>query len=142
MPSALRQALERPLDSLRVLGAIARAAFRVGRESQRSTLSDLVERLRRPGGVLPYADPSEAKALLALTLLEPLLPLLPPYGAGRCVKRSLILLDLWSRAGLQPKLHLGLREGDGLRQGHAWVTTRRDRIRTYQPPDTREAFRA
>jgi hypothetical protein len=148
MPNAVRRVLENPLDCLRVLGAIGRAAYRVGRESRdtnlcrQAGLADLVVRLREPGGSRRSSGASDADALLALALVEPLLPLLPPYGSGRCVKRSLILLDLWSRAGLEPSLHLGLREGNGVRQGHAWVTTRNERICTYHPPDIREAFRA
>jgi hypothetical protein len=39
------------------------------------------------------------------------------------MKRSLLLLDLWSRCGLRPRLHLGLRGGGYPgRRGHAWLT--------------------
>jgi hypothetical protein len=71
-----------------------------------------------------------------------LLPVLPPCGAGRCLKRSLLLLDLWSRAGLAPSLHLGVR-GDGkTRGGHAWVETARPDFRTFRSPDVVEAWRS
>jgi hypothetical protein len=125
----------RPLAALRSLAAVARAAVRVGFHEKRS-LPDLVMQLR--------ATPRDhgCDPLLSLAVLERLLPFLPPYGAGRCVKRSLFLLDLWSRAGLAPSLHLGLRAGAGNRGGHAWVTTREPAFETYRPPDVVEAFRA
>ena len=47
---------------------------------------------------------------------------LPPYNLGPCIKRSLLLLDLWSRCGLEPRFHLGVRTKDEQRDGHAWVT--------------------
>ncbi len=57
------------------------------------------------------------------------------------MKRSLFLLDLWSRAGLAPSLHIGLRRSDSDRGGHAWITTRESAFETYRPPDIVEAFR-
>jgi hypothetical protein len=59
-----------------------------------------------------------------LATVEALVFLLPPWRYGRCLKRSLLLLDLWSRCGLSPRLHLGVRrDGErGRHQGHAWVT--------------------
>ena len=51
-----------------------------------------------------------------------LLKLLPPHRFGRCLKRSCLLLDLWSRCGLRPRLHIGtLKEGEE-RRFHAWVS--------------------
>ena len=48
---------------------------------------------------------------------------LPPWGMGPCLKRSLILLRLWSRAGFGVRIHLGFRPGDGAApQGHAWLS--------------------
>ena len=55
-------------------------------------------------------------------LVNRLYRLLPPRGLGPCFKRSLLLLDLWSRCGLAPHLHLGVRVSQGQRQGHAWIT--------------------
>jgi hypothetical protein len=53
-----------------------------------------------------------------------LLILLPLRGLGPCMRRSLVLLDLWSRCGLDPRFHLGAaQDGDHLRL-HAWVTGR------------------
>lgn len=118
------------------LAAIARAAVRVSFHQRRRSLPDLVSSMRStPRG--SFCDPR-----LVLAVLEHLLPILPPYGAGRCVKRSLFLLDLWSRAGLAPSFHLGLRGTAGDRGGHAWVTTGERGLETYRPPDVVEAFRA
>ena len=50
-----------------------------------------------------------------------LAPILPPWGMGRCIKRSLLLVHLWSRCGLDPRLHLGMHADH---RGHAWVSER------------------
>jgi hypothetical protein len=128
--------LSRPVSVIGCLLAIARAAVRVSFHQKRRSLPELVSNLRSTSRT-SFCDP-----LLSLAVLERLLPLLPPYGAGRCVKRSLLLLDLWSRAGLAPSFHLGLLSAGGERFGHAWVTTRERGLETYRPPDVREAFRA
>jgi hypothetical protein len=125
-----------PLSVLLSLAAVVRAAARVSFLQRRRNLPDLVSSLR----VTPrrgFCDPR-----LELSVLERLLPVLPPYGAGRCVKRSLCLLDLWSRAGLAPSFHLGLRGEGADRLGHAWITTREPGFDTYRPPDVVEAWRA
>jgi hypothetical protein len=57
-----------------------------------------------------------------LRLVNHLLRLLPPRGLRPCFKRSLLLLDLWSRCGLAPRFHLGVRRSLDRREGHAWVT--------------------
>ena len=125
-----------PVTVVRSLAAIARAAVRVSFYQGRRSLPDLVSHLRStPRG-------SSGDPRLALAVLERLLPFLPPYGTGRCVKRSLFLLDLWSRAGLAPSFHLGLR-GTGTaggRGGHAWITTGEHGLETYRSPDDVEAF--
>jgi hypothetical protein len=133
------------MHSLSALCAVARAAWRVGWHGGKP-LPDLVSRLKD-------VPRSSADPRLTLRLVERLLPLLPPYGAGRCVKRSLLLLDLWSRAGLAPRLHLGVfsssaaraageSPSDGERGGHAWVTTSSGTLATYRPPDVLEAWTA
>jgi len=41
---------------------------------------------------------------------------------GRCVKRSLLLLEVWSRCGLAPTFHYGVgRDAAGARRAHAWL---------------------
>jgi Transglutaminase-like superfamily len=136
-----------PIRALCALVAILRASLRVARIERRVGLPELVSRLRatgRPRGALDSAlrtDPA-----LPLCLLERMLPVLPPFGAGRCLKRSLLLLDLWSRAGLSPCLHLGVRGGqtgcDGGSRGHAWVSTTSSAFRTLQSEGVVEAWRA
>ncbi len=81
-------------------------------------LEELVGKLR--------ASPTSSIPLdldLVEAILERLLPVLPPWRTGRCVKRSLMLLDLWSRAGLTPRFHLGFLEAREGRTGHAWVSS-------------------
>lgn len=47
-----------------------------------------------------------------------------PVDGGPCLKRSLVLLDLHSRCGLEPRLALAFRpDGAGSGDGHAWLTT-------------------
>jgi len=57
------------------------------------------------------------------SVVSRLLPLLPPPGAGRCLRRSLMLLDLWSRCGMSPIFFMGIRPGEERPSGHAWVVT-------------------
>ena len=74
----------------------------------------LVEVRRLPP---PLRDPAGC-----LRLVNRLLRVLPPRDLGPCFKRSLLLLDLWSRCGLAPRFHLGVRRSVDRREGHAWVT--------------------
>lgn len=105
---------------LLALPAVLRSAWRVRRLARGS-------RLRELPGILRQAPRFRAAWLLRPAWLDGtvarLLPVLPPYGYGPCLKRSLLLLDLWSRCGLEPRLHLGVRrpEEEPL-AGHAWVT--------------------
>src|SRR6185436_476137 len=84
-------------------------------------LDELAARLR---STPRFALPLLAHPEWLLAALDRLLPLLPPRGYGRCLKRSLLLLDLWSRCGLRPRLHLAAptARAGGEREGHAWVT--------------------
>jgi len=98
---------------------VVASALRVARLARRVPLRELPARLRAVGGgrAVERAGWWDGVAVR-------LLPLLPPYGYGRCLKRSLLLLDLWSRCGLEPRLHLGVRRpGESPLEGHAWVTT-------------------
>ena len=54
--------------------------------------------------------------------LRRLLGLLPPRRFGPCLKRSLLLLDLWSRCGLDPRIHIGTLKHEEERRFHAWVS--------------------
>jgi hypothetical protein len=109
--------LRHPWRLARAVAAAYRAGWRVQRGS-RLPFDRLVEELRkgeRFGAAL--ADPD-----LHLRVVFRLSPVLPPWRMGRCMKRSLLLVNLWSRCGLAPCLHLGLPPlGEGL-LGHAWLT--------------------
>ena len=54
-------------------------------------------------------------------ITERLLPWLPPWRMGRCIKRSLILLYLWSRCGIPVRLHIGIHPSQPYR-GHVWLS--------------------
>lgn len=108
-----------PLIRARSLASAVAAAFVVRRQYGRVPLDRLAGLLRTGTPFPPYLrDPR-----LHLESVNLLLPFLPPRGLRPCFKRSLILMNLWHRCGLQPQLHLGVRPGlSGPRSGHAWVT--------------------
>jgi hypothetical protein len=54
--------------------------------------------------------------------VDALLPVLPPRALGTCLRRSLVVAELWSRCGLEPKLHLGVAPRGEVREAHAWLT--------------------
>jgi hypothetical protein len=96
------------------------AGARVARLERKLALGALVDELRRDAG-RPLPRWLARPAWLAGTL-ERLLPVVPPYGYGPCLRRALILLDLWTRCGLAPTIHLGFRLRAPERDGHAWIT--------------------
>lgn len=67
--------------------------------------------------------------------LEALLRWLPPRGMRSCLKRSLLQLDLLSRCGQRPRLHVGARSG-APGDGHAWVTVDGDPLATAAGAET------
>lgn len=110
--------LRRPGRLVRAVLAAFGAAWRVERRASRLPFDRLVEELRAGEPFTgELADP-----VLHLRVVSRLLPALPPWGMGRCMKRSLVLLHLWSRCGLAPCLHLGVALAGGGLQGHAWLT--------------------
>ena len=106
---------------LLALPAVVRAAARLAWLERRLPLEELVARLR---ATRPFAISALVRPEWLVATVDRLLVLLPPWRYGPCLKRSLLLLDLWSRCGLRPRLHLGVRrDGEqGRHQGHAWVT--------------------
>jgi hypothetical protein len=116
----------RALFPAAALPAVLRAAWRVAGPLRRTPIERLPDRLRAVPSYTapPLATPWLRRPADLDAVAARLLPLLPPYGAGRCLKRSLLLLDLWARCGLVPRLHLGARRpGEGALAAHAWVTT-------------------
>jgi hypothetical protein len=101
------------------LVAVAAAAWRVWRGYRRGGLDDLVSSLGRKQLAGTVGDPERLARLV-----EKLLWALPPYGAGPCLRRSLVLFDLWARCGLAPRLHLGVRAREGGVEAHAWIEVR------------------
>ncbi len=100
--------------------AVLRAGLRVAWLARRVPVLELAPRLRE-GKALPVAlrDPERLAAVA-----ERLLGMLPPWSFGRCLKRSLVLLEVWSRCGVEASLHLGMRrEPAGEWEGHAWLST-------------------
>lgn len=104
--------------------AVVRASLRAAWWLRKLPLDQAVERLREvPTTLKPFRSRPRWLAGVA----DRLLPVLPPYGHGPCLKRSLLLLDLWSRCGLEPTFHLGMqhrsRPGESRPVDlHAWVT--------------------
>ena len=115
---ALAKAGRHPLLYLRAVAATSSAARRVALLTKSLPFDDSVATLRQGR---PYhgrlRDPR-----IHLRVTAHLANHLPPRDMGACLRRSLILIHLWSRCGLQPKLHLGFRIEDADRFGHAWVT--------------------
>ena len=107
-----------PVLFLRATTAVLAAAVRVLRLERRLVFDEMVRRLRRPR----EGEPRRVLAVAAARVTGRLLPILPPAGMGPCLKRSLILLHLWSRWGFEARLHMGVRPGEDGPEGHAWLT--------------------
>ena len=104
--------------SLLLLPAVAAASFRTWRLHRRLPL----DRACKVLADVPPLPPTLRDPEALLILVNRLLRVLPPRGLRPCFKRSMLLLDLWSRCGLAPRLHLGVRSSSDRREGHAWVT--------------------
>ena len=103
------------------LPVVTVAAWRLAWWERRLQLEELAVTLRRVGH---FRVRALRRPRYLLGTVNRLLPLLPPYRFGPCLKRSLLLADLWSRCGLDPQIHLSVRpSGPGAAEGHAWVTT-------------------
>lgn len=110
------------------LPAVLRTARRVDRLRRRLRLDELADALR---DVPPFRLGYLRRPRWLAGLVDRLLPWLPPRSYGPCLKRSLYLLDLWSRCGLDPELHLGMQRPEEDGEGdvedvhlHAWVRAR------------------
>ncbi len=101
------------------LPAVLRAALRLARLNRRHGLQELADRLR---AVEPWSTTYLANPRYLDASVSRLVGLLPPRGFGPCIKRSFLLLDLWSRCGLEPRIHIGTQKRDGEHHFHAWVT--------------------
>ncbi len=101
------------------LPAVLWAALRLAWHDRRCGLRELADRLRavRPWGRSFLDNPRYLDGSVSR-----LLSLLPPHRFGPCLKRSFLLLDLWSRCGLEPRIHIGTLKSDGEFKFHAWVS--------------------
>lgn len=124
VPEGVRSAtglVRNALFLLAALPAIVAASLRLARRERRLAFDALVAGLRATGRSRPL-PPHLARPERLAGAVERLLPWLPPRGHGRCLKRALLLLELWSRCGLEVRLHLGFRAGSGGGEAHAWLT--------------------
>ena len=97
---------------------VALAAVRVNWFCRRLPLDQLIDRIRE----VPALPESLRRPEVFVALVNRWYRWLPPRGFRPCLKRSYLLLDLWSRCGLEPEFHLGIRTGENSRDGHAWLT--------------------
>lgn len=116
---AIRELPSKAIFVFAALPALLRAALRLTWLNRRCGLDQLADRLRV---VEPFSPSYLANPRYLDGSAHRLVRLLPPRGFGRCLKHSLLLLDLWSRCGLEPRLHIGTRKQDGEQKFHAWVT--------------------
>lgn len=113
--------LERGAGEKAALGLeIVIAYARARRELRRAPIEQVVERLRPPGpreGPPPDgAEREEARSLGWVVVRT--LRFLP--GDTRCLRRSLVLLQLLARRGIAARLVIGVRTRPDF-LGHAWI---------------------
>lgn len=97
---------------------VVMASIRVSRLCRRLPLDQLVDRIRR----VPVLPARFQRPEIFQEIVNRWYSWLPPRGLRSCLKRSYLLLDLWTRCGLHPEFHLGVRSVEGKRDGHAWLT--------------------
>jgi hypothetical protein len=105
---------------VRAAPLIVATGRRIAAEDRRLGFGALVD-ARRAARSRPLPRALDDPRRLAESV-EALLPFVPPRAYGICLRRALLLLELWSRAGLEPTLHLGFRRDAPTRDGHAWLT--------------------
>ncbi len=115
----MRVLLSKAAFFVAALPAVLRAALRLVWLDRRHDLRELADRLR---AVAPWRPSYLANPRYLDGSVSRLLALLPPRRYGPCLKRSLLLLDLWSRCGLDPRIHIGTLKHEDERRFHAWVS--------------------
>jgi Transglutaminase-like superfamily len=113
--TTMRAELERGQLAAEIIAAYVRA----WRELRRSPIATVVERLRAGRSTHPVEDPealAEARRLgravvRALTVVP---------GDTRCLRRSLVLMQLLTRRGISARLVIGARTSPDF-LAHAWV---------------------
>lgn len=121
----MRETLGKALFFVLAVPVVLRAALRLAWLNRRCDLDQLADQLR---AVRPWRGSYLAHPRYLRGSAQRLLSWLPPRGFGPCLKHSFLLLDLWSRCGLEPKIHIGTLKNGEEHHFHAWVTL----------PETRE----
>ena len=102
----------------RLATEIVIAYLRAQRELRRAPITSVVERLRLAPGTAPGSGGTLEEALRLGRAVSRTLALLP--GDTRCLRRSLVLLQLLTRRGISARLVIAARtDPDFL--AHAWV---------------------
>jgi hypothetical protein len=126
LPERGRPSLWSPFEWARIVGSIGAVSFaslRIAWLLRARTVLQAAPRLRE-GRKLPLSLRSPWRLA---AVADRLLWALPPWSLGPCLKRSLVLLEVWSRCGVEARLHLGLRrEAAGVWEGHAWLSAEGD----------------
>jgi hypothetical protein len=134
----VREVLRAPGLYLAAALAVGRAALEVRRQYGRHPFDELIVRLRQRSGDRADGAPGPggddvgsavARAVAQGRVAGRLLRWLPPRRMGPCLKRSLVLLHLWSGAGFAVRVHLGFQPVAGAAPlGHAWLTADRSEL--------------
>ncbi len=107
-------------------GAVVLAGFRVARKEKRLGFDEMIEVLRSARPVISCEPRAAGK------VIGRLLRWIPPRGMGRCMKRSVILLHLWTSENLEVRIHLGAAaDPEGKARGHAWLTVNDSELERY-----------
>lgn len=103
----------------RLASEIVIAYLRAQRELRRAPITDVVERLRSAPVAMPASSAGELEEALRLgRAVSRTLALLP--GDTRCLRRSLVLLQLLTRRGITARLVIAARSDPDF-LAHAWV---------------------
>lgn len=115
VPSAGRRlrAAEKGLLAAEILVVYVTARWRL----RRTTLPETLRALRRPGRQPPRPLPPAVGIRLGRAVVRTLEPL---PSDSRCLMRSLVLVRLLARRGVQVRLVLGVAHVDRF-EAHAWV---------------------
>jgi len=106
--------------------AVIFAGFRVARIEKNSRFDEMIEYLRAHPPMI-RCDPRAAGLVIGR-----LLRWITPRRMGSCMKRSLILLHLWSGEGIEARLHLGVISGSAEQaKGHAWLSVNDSSLEKY-----------
>lgn len=120
----MRNLAKKALFAALALPALLRASIRLNILDRRHPLDEVARRMANVGS---WRLPVLCNPRYLEACVQRFAGPLPPRRFGPCLKRSYLLLDLWSRCGLRPRIHLGAAAADdGGRNFHAWITVPSD----------------